>query len=220
MPTLPGQPASAAPGLQGFDTASPVSAGAARAFRQAGFRYGVRYLSRGTPQAAGDLTHAEATAILAGGLALMAVQHVLRPGWTPTAARGAGYGVTAASNAQQCGLPPGVVVWLDLEGVHSGSPAADVIAYCNAWFDALAGAGYLPGIYVGANGGLDGDALYWRLKTRHYWRSGSQVPELPHRGYQLVQRISTSPDVVNGIAIDRDVTYTDAFGDSVVWLAP
>ena len=44
MPTLPGQAASAAPGLQGFDAASPVSA-------------------------------AEATAILAGWLALMAVQN-------------------------------------------------------------------------------------------------------------------------------------------------
>ena len=220
MPPLQGKLESAAPGLQGFDTASPVSAAAARAFRLSGFRFCVRYLSRGTPQAAGDLAPAEATAILAGGLALMAVQHVMRPGWVPTAALGAGYGVAAATNAQQCGLPPGVVVWLDLEGVRSGAAAADVIAYCNAWFDAVASAGYLPGLYVGANGGLDGDPLYWRLKTRHYWRSGSQVPDLPHRGYQLVQRIGAAPDVVNGIAIDRDVTYTDAFGDAVVWLAP
>jgi hypothetical protein len=220
MSLLQGKIEKAGPGLQGFDAAASISADAARAFRQNGFRFCIRYLSRATPQAAGDLSHAEADAILAGGLALMAVQHVMHAGWVPTAARGADYGAAAATNAKQVGLPPGVVVWLDLEGVRKGVGSDDVIAYCNAWFDAVANAGYLPGLYVGANCGLDGDALYWRLKTGHYWRSGSDVPDLPHRGYQMVQRIDGSSDVVNGIAIDRDVTYTDAFGDTVAWLSP
>ena len=59
MPTLPGKPASAAPGMQGFDTASQVSAAAARAFRLSGFRYCVRYpcrAARRRPTAASTAT--------------------------------------------------------------------------------------------------------------------------------------------------------------------
>ena len=219
MPSLPGQIVPAAPGVQGFDTNSRISADAAIAFRQSGFGFCVRYLSRTTPQAARDLSHAEAQAILAGGLGLMVVQHVMRAGWVPNAVRGAQYGTSAVANARTIGLPRGVTVWLDLEGVRGGVDAAEVIAYCNAWFAPLAAAGYVPGLYVGASCGLDGDALYWRLQTRHYWRSGSDVPAIPHRGYQLLQRINTSPDVVHGIAIDRNVACIDAFGDVVSWLA-
>lgn len=219
MPSLPGQIVRAAPGVQGLDTNTHLSAAAAAAFRQSGFGFCVRYLSRTTPQTARDLSHTEAQAILAGGLGLMVVQHVMRAGWVPDAARGARFGAAAAVNAQVVGLPPGVTVWLDLEGVRGGVDRASVIAYCNAWFAAVAAVGYVPGLYVGANCGLDGDALYWRLQTRHYWRSGSDVPDLPQRGYQLVQRVNPTPDVVNGIAIDRDVTHVDAFGGCVSWLA-
>ncbi len=219
MPVLSGEIVHAVGGVQGFDTDARISAAAALAFRKSGFGFCVRYLSRATPQSARDLSHAEAEVILASGIGLMVVQHVLRAGWVPAAARGKQYGIGAATNARAVGLPPGVTVWLDLEGVRSGVDKADVIAYCNAWFAPVVAAGYVPGLYVGANCGLDGDAVYWRLRTRHYWRSGSIVPELPHRGYQMVQRLTQTPDVVNGIAIDRNVTYIDAFGDTVTWLA-
>src|SRR5262249_55997591 len=81
------------------------------------------------------------------------------------------------------------------------------------------GGGYGTGIYVGANAVLTGDELYWRLKTKHYWRSGSQVPDIPHRGYQMLQRI-VAGDVVAGIEIDRNVTRDDQLGDALLWLAP
>lgn len=220
MPRLRGKVEHAAPGLLGFDTTTRLSATDAVAFRQRGFSFCVRYLSRTMPPAEGDLSHAEARSILAGGLALMAVQHVMRPGWTAHGARGLAYGVAAVAHAQAVGLPRGVTLWLDLEGVRRDVPREDVIDYCNYWFDAVATAGYAPGLYVGANCRLDGDALYWRLRTRHYWRSGSRVPDLPHRGYQMMQRIAPMPDLVAGIEIDRNVTATDAFGDTVTWLAP
>jgi hypothetical protein len=38
--------------------------------------------------------------------------------------------------------------------------------------------------------------------------------EIPHRGYQLVQRISDPGP--NGF--DSDVTKTDAFGGGVIWV--
>src|SRR5689334_12344155 len=210
--------AGAQPGAQGFDAATVLNSHAATTFRQAGFTFCIRYLSRALGQQHGDLTTAEADLILDAGLALMAVQHVDQEGWRPSADLGATNGNHAAANAREVGFPAGVNVWLDLEGVHHLVAAEDVIAYCNAWQAEVAVAGYVPGIYVGANATLNGDQLYWRVKMKHYWRSGSNVPDIPHRGYQLVQRIVPG-DTMAGIGIDRNVTSTDAFGGTVMWLS-
>src|SRR6516165_3141441 len=40
-------------------------------------------------------------------------------------------------------------------------------------------AGFVPG--VGAKAILAGDELFWRLTTKHYWKSGSRVPDIPSR---------------------------------------
>lgn len=218
MPLLPGHVAAAAPGLHGFDTNTVLTPEVARAFAQQGFSFCVRYLSRNTPQSTRDLSYDEARAILASGLALMAVQHVAAAGWLPSQALGAQYGSAAVANAQAVGLPPGINLWLDLEGIGSDAGVEDVIAYCNAWFAPVAAAGFVPGVYVGADCVLDGNELFWRLRTRHYWRSGSLVPDVEQRGYQLIQRITSAQDIVNGIEIDRDLTQVDALGDNVLWL--
>ena len=94
----------------------------------------------------------------------------------------------------------------------------EVIRYCNAWFFEVESAGFVSGLYVGAEANLTGDELYWRLKTKHYWRSASDVPQITHRGYQMFQALAPSP--VPGISIDRDVTKDDGFGDAALWLAP
>lgn len=214
---LSGTVAPALPGAQGFDANTILTAQTASRLRQAGFVFCIRYLSRAEGQQSGDLSALEAERILDAGLALMAIQHVEGPGWTPSAELGTNYGLAAAANAHEVGLPGGVNVWLDLEGINYATSASDVIAYCNAWCDAVTAAGYLPGIYVGANAILSGDQLYWRLKTKHYWKSGSSVPDIPQRGYQLNQRIVPG-DTVAGVQIDRDVTQTDHFGDAVQWL--
>ena len=216
--SLFGTVVSASPGLQGFDANTQLSSASARGLRDAGFRFCLRYLTRDRGQQPHDLSADEANHILDAGLALMAVQHVEGEGWHPTAALGATYGANAAANAQQVGLPPGVNLWLDLEGVASGTNPAVVIDYCNAWFGAVTAAGYVSGVYVGANAILSGDDLYWRLRTQHYWKSGSTVPDISHRGYQLVQRI-VAGDAVAGVAIDRNVTKTDALGGTVQWLS-
>jgi Domain of unknown function (DUF1906) len=220
MEMLSGRIESAAPGLHGFDTSAIVSAASAAAFVQQGFAFCVRYLSRSEPQAVHDLSHAEAQAILTAGLCLMAVQHVSKAEWVPTAVLGEQFGTTAAQNAQTVGLPPGMNVWLDLEGVRAGVASSHVIGYCNAWFAEVLAAGYLPGLYVGSGCVLTGDELFWRLRTRHYWRSGSAVPDVPHRGYQLIQRIASAPDIVNNIAIDRNISATDALNGCPLWLSP
>lgn len=217
---LGGVASPAEPGRQGFDCNTVLSTIKAKALKAAGFDFAVRYLSRGIVEAPHDLTATEARRILGAGLALMAVQHVERAPWKPDEALGLTYGRNAARHARAVGFPQDVCVWLDLEGVDPSVPPETVIAYCNAWFGEVAGAGYAPGLYVGPATNLSGEDFYWRLKTTHYWRSGHPgVPEIPNRGYQMLQTIEPN-DVVAGIAIDRNVTVADGFGNSVVWLAP
>lgn len=203
-------------GAKGFDANTPITKAKAAALRQAGFAFAVRYLSRKAKPPAGDLTKAEMAAILDSGLALMAVQHVAAPGWLPSGALGLDYGANAAAHARAVGLPAGTAVFLDLEEVSPKAAPADIIAYCNSWHGEVAATGYVPGLYVGCNCGLTPDQLYRRLKMTHYWKSGSKVPAIPHRGYSMVQTIIAN-DIVAGIAIDRNLITPDAFGMTPPW---
>jgi hypothetical protein len=212
--TLPGTVQPAANGLTGFDADSIISATVAAEFVGSGYAFCIRYLSRGAGQQSGDLSYTEALDILNAGLALTAVQHVAASGWAPQASLGTEYGTHAAANAASIGLPPDMNIWCDLEGIQSQAAVADVIDYCNAWYDAVNAAGYVPGIYVGASCILDGQQLY-DLKFQHYWKSLSNVPTIPNRGYQMVQHASQT---VHGIGIDPDTTQTDMLGGTVLWL--
>ncbi len=198
----------------GFDADSVVSLSTAQAFASQGYRFCLRYVSLQAQTASGDLTPGEAQDILNGGLALMPVQHVPDSGWQPTAQLGSEYGANAAAQAQAIGVPPGVNLWLDLEGVSAGATAQDVIGYCSNWFNAVASVNYLPGLYVGANCGLSGRQLY-DLPFQHYWESESEVPAIPDRGYQMVQ--TPQAGTVNGLSIDVDTTMVDQLGGVPQW---
>jgi hypothetical protein len=154
-------------------------------------------------------------------LALMPVQHVngaaKHDQWTPSEDQGLEYGTNAVNHLKNIGLPAGINIWLDVEGIAPGTPATTVINYCNTWISQVAGAGFVPGIYVGANAILSGDELYYNIKASHYWKSGSNVPNITNRGYQMTQKIAG--ESVVGVGIDRDVTFTDAFGGAVIWLS-
>jgi hypothetical protein len=163
----------------------------------------------------GDLSPQEASDILGSGLALMAVQHVRDPGWSPSATLGQQDGTNTANNAVSVGFPPGVNIWCDLEGVNDAATAQDVTDYCSSWFTAVSAAGYVPGLYVGCDAVLSGQQLY-DLPFEHYWQSCSDVPAIPERGYQMVQTLVEAP--VNGIGIDADVTQTDSEGGQAQWL--
>lgn len=212
---LPGSVENAPPGLRGFDTSSRVLGTVATTLATTlGYKFAIRYISRESAEQSGDLTHDEAVNILNSGLALMAIQHVEETGWHPSAALGTQYGQTAAAHAADIGFPGGVNVWLDLESVARGTPAQDTIDYCNNWFDAVSARGFVPGVYVGANPGLNADQLS-NLKFSHFWKSESTVPPVPGRGYQLIQ---TGAINVLGISIDPDTTQNDEQGGSVRWL--
>lgn len=217
---LTGTVHSAPAGVRGFDANTPISDDAAAAFYAAGYRFCLRYVGR-TQMASHDLSTDEAERLLGHGFGLMTVQHVLNPGWNPTQSLGQQYGANAAAFTQQIGFPAGVNVWLDLECVADGTSASSVIAYCNAWYDEVSAAGYVPGVYVGYQPGLTGSQLYSSLKFQHYWAAYNVdgVSKPSPRGWQLVQSVGSG--TIGGItteAYDADTTYVDGKGGTALWL--
>lgn len=204
-------------GAHGFDANVTISKASAKKFKEAGFVFAVRYLTRLSNPARNDLTKEEVQTILDAGLALMAVQHVAREGWNPSKSLGKTYGGNAAAHARNIGLPEGTTVWLDLEGVDNSVASDTVVEYCNEWHRAVEDGGYRPGIYVGANCGLSGDQLYFQLRMKYYWESGSRVPDIPIRGYCMRQRIIAG-DRIGNVRIDRNVVFKDSFGMTPYWV--
>lgn len=217
MPKLAGTAQAASGQIRGFDTDTTLDTASAQAFAR-NYTFCLRYVSLGSTLDSGDLTSTEAHSILAAGLALMPVQHVRYPGWSPDSALGSTDGKNAASHAHAIGFPADVNVWLDLEGIATGTAAAGVAAYANAWYVAVRRAGFVPGVYVGANSILSSEQLYYDLLFRHYWRSASDVPDVMTRGYVMTQTLV--PGTVNGISIDLDSAGADNLGSNLQWLAP
>jgi Domain of unknown function (DUF1906) len=213
MVVLPGMIQKAPAGAKGFDTSTIVTPAVARKFRDDGFTFCIRYLSLFSTDdevADGDLIREEADDILNSGLALMAVQHVRNPGWIPTASKGTQTGNHAANNAIFAGLPVGMNIWLDLEGILVNTPDSNIIDYCNNWFAQVSSVGYVPGIYLGFDELLSGDQLFHSLTCQHYWKSPSFVPDVAVRGYQMTQPEINK--IVHGINIDVDITQNDLLG--------
>lgn len=199
----------------GFDTDTVLTALSASALAVAGYTFCARYLSLEFGQRPGDLSQDEAQIIIDAGLGLFAVQHVPSAGWVPDPMLGVRHGLSAASNATEAGLPFGTCVALDLEGVAESAASIDVAAYCHYWYQEVYASDYLPMLYVGANQPLTGPELY-DLPFERYWRSASAVPNIPHRGYCLVQGVSRT---VQGVNIDPDTAYLDNEGCGLVWAA-
>jgi hypothetical protein len=200
--------------VPGFDSDTILSSTVAQQFYAGGYKFCLRYLSLGS-QSPRDLSTHEANNILNAGLALMPVQHVRRPGWSPNQVLGQRDGQNAATNALAVGFPAGVNVWCDLEGVAGSVTPQDVIDYCHAWYSAVDAAGFVPGLYVGYGTQISGQQLF-ELSFQHYWRSQSSVPEIPNQGYQLIQFLPST--TAYGIGVDLDITQTDSKGMRSQWL--
>jgi hypothetical protein len=221
--TLPGHVFTAPDGVRGFDTAETVSPSAATAFRQRGYRFCVRYVRRDKPHASA-LSAKEAKYILAAGIGLMLVQYVeSESAWTPSAAKGTTNGGVAASEAAKLGVPWGVTVWCDLEGVAPGTPAQKVIDHCNRWHAAVSNAGYVPGLYVGYRAGLSPTQLYRSLRFTHYWGAYNlNTDKYPAvRGLQMRQSRRRQTDSVpnSGNDFQVDKISADALGGRPTLLA-
>lgn len=210
-------------GSRGFDCNTTVTPDLALAFAQHGYKFAVRYVRRSQKHDY-DLTVGEIVTLLASGLGVMVVQHVAADGWVPSGRLGTSYGQVAAGEAHALGLPVGTHVWCDLEGVMPGTPAGEVIDFCNRWYDAVADAGYRPGLYVGWSAILTPIQLYRNLKFRSYWAAYNldRDQEPITRGVQMRQFGARPLDRPPGVAIDFDVNVirADRMGGSPTLLLP
>jgi hypothetical protein len=202
--------------MKGFDTCTPLSLEKAKEFKNAGYDFCIRYVSLSNNRT-GDISTEEVNNIINAGLALGIVQHVRYSGWKPSAILGQNDAQMALNHLTQVGIPKGITVYVDLEGVASGTPASDIIAYANTWHDIISKAGYIPGIYIGANAYLSSEQLYNSLKFQHYWKSLSNVPDVAVRGYEMVQLRQINK---LGILIDEDVVITDNQGNTPIFIFP
>jgi hypothetical protein len=222
MSALNGHVTNATIGAVGFDTATAVTQQALNEARHRGYKFAIRYVRRQAAHPGSELTRDEAQLILNNGLALMAVQYVeSEDGWTPSAAKGTTNGQTAVQFAQQCGLPPGINLWCDLEGVDTAADWSVTNAYCRNWYAAVKAGGYVPGLYVGWHPGLNPTQLY-NLPFTHYWRSynlnDDQAPAV--RGTQMTQRSHSALPGLDPSTFDEDVVTGDKKGGVPIWLAP
>jgi hypothetical protein len=212
-------------GARGFDANQHISAGMARAAVSWGYQFAVRYVRR-APVNPQDFTAGELATLLEAGLGVMAVQHVADENhWRPTPTLGAAYGTVAASECQKIGLPRGVTVWCDLEGVAPGTTTADVIAYCNQWHDRVAEGGFEPGLYVGWHAGLTGQELYQRLRFARYWSGYNlDLDKQPVvRGVCMRQFTAKPAGLIPGLTVqtmDVDVLRADALGGRPTLVLP
>lgn len=211
-------------GMRGFDCNTPVDREGAVAFYEKGYRFAVRYIRRRTARLH-DLSMSEIERLHDAGLAVMPVQHVeSESSWIPSADKGREYGETAALACTELALPRGVTVWNDLEGVSSAVPPAHVIAHCQAWFIAVASAGFQPGLYVGWHAGLSATQLYQNLSFTRYWGAynlnADQEPVV--RGLCMKQHVAKPVDIPWGITfpIDTDTIKADKLGGLPFVYAP
>ena len=212
------------PGSRGIDCNAHVSPAIAGKFRDAGYRFVMRYVRRAQPNSF-DLTTGEVLGILNAGLGLGVVQHVAKPGWMPSASLGAQYGAVAAEEASAVGIPHGATLWCDLEEVDSAADASAVIGFCNSWYSRVLSIGYEPGLYVGYGAGLSADALYRKLRFTRYWSSynlprdsypavrGVCMPQLPYPPES--KRVPEVP-----FQYDENLIVGDALGGFPTFLLP
>jgi hypothetical protein len=182
-------------GARGTDCVTSLTPGTAVAFKTTGIDFSVRYL--------GTVTPGELQGILDAGLAFMPVTYADRFD-----------GPTAVAECKALGLPLGITVWLDAEGL-SKMPTADVIAKINAWATAVKAAGYEPGLYVGDSVPLTAQELY-ALGVVRYWRSMSMVPE-PRCGFCMTQVQPTQNWRGVGVPVDLNMIGADYFMRRPTW---
>jgi hypothetical protein len=212
-----------APRYAAIDCAQRISREQAQQIYRAGYRTVFRYVDRVASDPEHDdrwpinLTRSELYDLLSAGLRVSLVQYFSTSYESTSSGRrysreyGRRMGEAAAANARALGIPPQVTIWNDLEGCPDATPAM-VIDYCNGWSEAVLLAGYLPGLYVGSGlgsretGYVSGEVLYGLPRYRAYWRAASIVPQVPVRGWTVVQGCQLK---AFGLTLDQDLIALD-----------
>jgi hypothetical protein len=177
----------------------------------------IRYVSLVHPGVAGDITAAEAAAIVVAGWGLMLVQHCPHS-FVPSITLGEAYGTAAANNALAVGYPAGASLWCDWENYRAAGSAG--IYYINEWTTLVRALGFLDGVYAafGQPGvpPLTSEELYRDLATTRYWRCASaDAPVVAVRGPCMVQQL---PSTIAGVSVDVNTVVTDARGGLPMWM--
>lgn len=192
------------PGDLIVDTDEALDATSCSVLRNAGIRGVVRYAS--------DLTVHEVDTIIGAGLILYFVNHSRNPGWLPSAIDGKKDANRDLADLLRLGIPKGVHMAFDLEGVGGGSPS-NVIAHVNAHAGGIQAGGYLASLYVGYGALLNSVQLY-ALRSTLYWHSCSRIVDMagaeaaPECGWAMMQ---ISPPNINlfGVIVDYNVVMQD-----------
>lgn len=218
-----------------YDTPSKLKPLACQLLRRAGCVGVVRYVARWLTDPDSErpayqnwfyvLSRREVGIILASGLELSVVQAAKTTG-KPYLNYGYGLdlGRKAAGNCLRLGLPPGITVWWDAEWTD-GPSVSQVLACGTGWAQAVAAAGYRPGVYVGYDG-VSGPQWYTLARVYHYWGSAMQVqspqPSLARhkghnqRGWQLRQGLEQRlpvPGYPGGLDVDPNLASSDDRGE-------
>jgi hypothetical protein len=195
---------------RGIDCVTTLTQVSAEDLKARGIDFSIRYL--------GSVTANEVDIILSAGLAFMPVTYGLKHGTEPTKELGTRFGSSSARQARDAGVGLGATVWLDLEDM-AGTPQ-EVIDFVDAWATVILGAGFQPGLYVGAGALLTSQQLY-ALKVVRYWQSLSKEIDVrgqlaePACGWCMIQLYPTI--VVAGVSVDIDVIQQDYRQRTPMW---
>jgi len=194
--------AAAAPvGSRLVDSVHLVTAGEAVALKAAG--------ADGVGQYLGSVTAAGVQAITDAGL-----------GFVPYTYADAWDGPKTVAELVALGVPKGVVVVLDVEGLAATLGAAYVIGRINAWAEALSAAAFVPALYVGAGCLLSSDELealavfrYGKGMSRLVDRNGELAE--PSSGWAFVQAYPSGQ--CGGVLVDFNIVGTDYKRRPLIW---
>jgi hypothetical protein len=177
----------------------------AQGLRDSGYDFFVGYL--------GAMNPARLAMVLAAGMAFMPVTF------------GGEYEDGADDEVAQLkslGIPAGVSVWLDLEGMKAfKDDPIRLIAKINAWADKIAAGGWMPCLYVGAPQPLTSAELhslhvvrYWKGQGRCVDRTGHLAE--PTNGWCMTQMWPSI--TVEGVLIDANMIGQDYRTRAPAWV--
>lgn len=126
------------------------------------------------------------------------------------------------------GVPAGVTVWLDLEGMKAfRTPVVELATKINAWAVAILDGGWQPGLYVGAPQPFTSAELYALKVVRYWWGLGrcsdrhGQLAE-PACGWSMIQQFHGERSGLlwrgTGILVDSNSSQKDYRGRAPTWM--
>jgi hypothetical protein len=189
-------------GARGTDSVTPITLLVARSLRLLSNDFCCRYLSSITP--------AELATILSSGLAFIPFTYADQFD-----------GATTVAQLKALGIPTGATVFLDVEGIGPGITPTQLITKINAWADTVMAAGFIAGLYVGANAQLTSAEVY-ALHVTRYAKSLSRLMDRfgnlvePDCGWCFIQLYPSTTWA--GIGVDLDFIQSDYQGRFPTWV--